>query len=328
MSSFGEQAKDELARLWPLASSAAAWSELAGLVRAAGRLHVAAGGPYLELTHEQASVARKSYRLLREVADTPAEIWARRLRRLRRDTLYGVRVPGGPPLDRLCRRLGVRELRLPARLTSGRACQAAFLRGLFLGCGSLGDPEAGHHLELALAPGPLGDAAEAVLAQLGLAPRRTRRRGGGLVYWKSGESICEFLRLVGARQSLFAYEEARIWAQVRNDVNRLVNADTANVGKSVRASVRQVEDIRLLAASVGLGGLPRSLREIAEARLAHPDLSLVELGRLLDPPVGKSGANHRLREIGRLATSLRGGGGPGGESLARASAKPSRRAGR
>ena len=115
------------------------------------------------------------------------------------------------------------------------------------------------------------------------------------------------LNIIGAHTSLLEVENIRIMKEMRNNVNRLVNCETANLSKTVNAAVRQVESIKLIQEKIGLKRLPQNLREIAELRLNYPDESLKELGEMLDPPVGKSGINHRLRKIEKIAEELRTG---------------------
>ena len=126
-----------------------------------------------------------------------------------------------------------------------------------------------------------------------------------IVYIKEGEQIVDILNIMGAHSCLLELENIRIMKEMRNNVNRLVNCETANLSKTVNAAVRQVESIKIIQSKIGLKRLPQNLREIAELRLEYPDESLKELGEMLDPPVGKSGVNHRLRKIEKKAEELR-----------------------
>ena len=128
-----------------------------------------------------------------------------------------------------------------------------------------------------------------------------------IIYIKEGEQIVDLLNIVGAHTSLLELENIRIMKEMRNNVNRLVNCETANLSKTVNAAVRQVESIKLIQNSIGLQRLPKNLQEVAELRLSYPDESLKELGEMLDPPVGKSGINHRLRKIEKIAEEIRSG---------------------
>ena len=131
------------------------------------------------------------------------------------------------------------------------------------------------------------------------------RKSQAVVYLKESNQIEELLGLMGASVAYLKFENIRIEKEMRNSINRQVNCETANIGKIVSASVRQLEDIRLIEETRGLKSLPPNLREIAVLRKTHPDMGLKDLGNLLDPPVGKSGVNHRLRRIGEIANSIR-----------------------
>ena len=132
-----------------------------------------------------------------------------------------------------------------------------------------------------------------------------QRKNSFIIYIKESEQISDLLSIMGAHSALFELENIRIMKEMRNNVNRLVNCETANLSKTVNAAVRQVESIKFIQSEIGLKRLPKNLREIAELRLNYPDESLKELGEMLDPPVGKSGVNHRLRKIEKIAGELR-----------------------
>ena len=132
----------------------------------------------------------------------------------------------------------------------------------------------------------------------------SQRKKSYIVYLKESEQIAAFLNIIGAHRTLLEFENIRVIKDMRNKVNRLVNCDTANLKKSVEASLRQIKQIKLIEEKIGLNKLPPRLREIARLRLENPDSSLKELGEMLDPPVGKSGVNHRLRKIEAIAEKL------------------------
>ena len=139
------------------------------------------------------------------------------------------------------------------------------------------------------------------MASVGLMPRMARRKEIFVVYLKEGEQIVDFLNLTGAHSSLLRVEEARVRKSMRNQVNRLVNAETANLNKSVSAAWRHIESIRHLDQVVGLNNLAANLRETAELRAKYPEASLQELGIYFQPPLSKSAVNHRLRKLEELA---------------------------
>ena len=171
----------------------------------------------------------------------------------------------------------------------------------------MSDPDRFYHLELVCQNEERAMQLQSILATFGLDAKTVVRKKYYVVYIKEGSQIVETLGLMGADSALMAFENVRIVKEMRNSVNRQVNCETANIAKTVSAAVRQLENITYIRDTKGLDYLPRQLREIAELRLAAPDAPLKDLGERLDPPVGKSGVNHRLRKIGEIADSLRGG---------------------
>ncbi|MDR2656992.1 MAG: DNA-binding protein WhiA [Oscillospiraceae bacterium] len=190
-------------------------------------------------------------------------------------------------------------------------CRAAFLRGSFLGGGSAADPAKEYHLEFVSSDERLAVIWVELLEGLKLTPRSVWRKNQRVVYLKEAEQIALLLTVMRASASRLYVEDARILKGMRNQVNRATNCDSANLDKAVDAADRHVRAIKAVARVAGLGSLPDVLRETAEARLDHPELPLAELGRMLTPAVGKSGMNHRLRKIERLAESLAKSGGLG-----------------
>lgn len=184
-------------------------------------------------------------------------------------------------------------------------CKRAFLRGAFLAVGSMSNPEKGYHLEFACNEKVHAQILIDEMSFFGIDARMTLRKRYFVVYVKEGAAISDLLSIMGAPVSMMSFENDRILRDVRNSVNRKVNCETANLAKTVNAASKQVQDIQLIEETIGLEELPTSLQEMAEVRLAYPDATLTELGNYLDPPVGKSGVNHRLRKLGEIASKLR-----------------------
>jgi DNA-binding protein WhiA len=187
------------------------------------------------------------------------------------------------------------------RLLSLDCCRRAFIRGCFLAAGSISTPEKFYHLEIVCAREPLAKQIQSVLLQFGIEAKIVLRKRYYVVYVKEGDQISDILNLMDAPMAVMEFENVRILKDVRNRVNRNVNCETANINKTAFAAAQQLESIAYLRDTVGLELLPKGLRAVAQARLGMPEASLVELGESLDPPVGKSGVNHRLRKIRALA---------------------------
>lgn len=184
-------------------------------------------------------------------------------------------------------------------------CRKAFLRGAFLAAGSVSDPNKSYYLSIASENEALSLQVCEIFKELGIPAKITKRRSHNVVYIKEGTLIVEALGVMGAPLSLMEFENARIIKDIRNNLNRKVNAEAANLHKTVRASLGQIADIEYIDKKIGLSELPDSLREVAILRRNNPEVSLSELGQMLNPGIGKSGINHRLRRISRLALDLR-----------------------
>ena len=201
----------------------------------------------------------------------------------------------------------VREIFLKdTGLISRSCCRRAFVRGAFLGCGSISDPNASYHLELVTASLVKAEILKDLMENLEIPAKITRRKNHFVVYVKESDGIVDFLGVAGAHVALMKLENIIIETDMKNQINRTVNCETANLGKTVSASVRQKEDIEYLMDTGRWMNLSPALREIAELRLEYPIASFKELGEMLDPPVGKSGVNHRLRKISEIADKYRG----------------------
>ncbi len=184
-------------------------------------------------------------------------------------------------------------------------CKRAFLRGMFLASGSMSDPGRGYHLEIAAGDSDSARRIQEIIGVFGLEAKISERKRNFIVYMKEGAAISDFLNIIGAHVSLMEFENIRILKEMRNSINRKVNCETANIRKTVSAASRQASDIQYIRDTVGFGNLSENLAQIARVRLDNPEVSLKELGEMLDPPIGKSGVNHRLRKLSEYAENLR-----------------------
>lgn len=184
-------------------------------------------------------------------------------------------------------------------------CRRAFIRGAFLSAGSVSDPNRSYHFEIVCGSSAVAEGIAAVIRSLGIDARTVKRQKYFVVYVKESSQISDLLGLMDANVSLLNFENIRVVRDVRGGVNRKVNCETANIEKTASAAARQIEDIRYIEKTIGFSKLSKALDEMAEVRLQYPTATLAELGGLLDPPVSKSGVNHRLRALSRLADDLR-----------------------
>lgn len=181
----------------------------------------------------------------------------------------------------------------------------AFTAGAFLSCGSMTDPNKEYHLEFALPCARLEAPFSEILLAIGVNAKTVLRKGMPVVYLKNSEQIEDLLTFMGAQQGTIDFINIEILKNVRNKANRISNCDMANINKVMLAAERQIQDILLIDERMGLDALPPDLQQMALLRMDNPELSLKELGELLDPPIGRSGVNHRLKRLQELAATLR-----------------------
>ena len=309
--SFSNDIKNELLRL-EYADDSERVSLLAGLARMDGTILIGAGRQIsLQLVSENAAVARLVFSWLKSLFHVEAEVTIQRQNRLKKNVLYVVDVPSQTRMPVLLNTLGMVDRdgllfrsEIPVELVDSDILRRAYIRGVFLGGGSMTDPKRSYHLEIVTQSEEYAGHLIDLIENYNIYPRMSYRKESIVVYLKESEQISDFLALIGAYEAVMALENTRIQKNVRNQVNRLVNCETANLNKSIDAAQRQIQHINLIASRMGLERLPDSLRQAAEVRLNHPEESLKDLGQLLDPPVGKSGMNHRMRRLEELAIQL------------------------
>ena len=188
-------------------------------------------------------------------------------------------------------------LRVNGHLTARDCCKTAFLRGMFLGCGTVPDPGKGYGLEFDCKRYHLARDMGLILAELGYPPKTGRRGGGYVVYYRESGAIEDLLGMMGATRSVFKLMDVKIEKEIRNNVNRISNCEVANLEKSVEAADSQMKAIVKLEASGLLERISPQLRTTARLRLENPEASLSELAGLHSPPLTKSGLNHRLQKL-------------------------------
>ena len=211
--------------------------------------------------------------------------------------------------DGLLRKYNFRNAAVNTEFVDGNDVDTGmFLRGVFLACGSISDPNREYHLELTLSTEEKCNAVYSLINEQGMAIKKSSRGGQAFLYAKESERISDFLTYIGAMIHSMEIMNVKIYKDVRNNVNRAVNCEAANIGKTVAAAQKQIEDIELIEQLKGLNSLSEDLRQGAEIRLENADMSLREIGEMLNPPISRSGVNHRLNRISKIADSLRNKG--------------------
>ena len=304
---FSSLVKDELSHFAP-ESRHCSIAELSALFTFAGTIKTTSmGAKRVEFITEKPAVARKCFTLLRKTFNIHTDILIRRSRNI---TYYLV-VRNYEDARRLIKAIKLDEP-LSSRisiLTGNFCCRRSFLRGAFLSAGSVTDPKKSYHMEFACADECSAKAIQNLIESIDIGrsidAKLTKRKNTYVVYIKEGEQISLLLNIMEAHRALMDMENQRIVKEMRNTVNRRVNCETANINKTVNAAMKQVEDIEYIRQHGGFAGLSNSLVEAAQLRLEYPEATLAELGKLFDPPVGKSGVNHRLKKLCEYAEMLR-----------------------
>ena len=306
--SYASEVKKELTGITVHEKNARA--ELMALIRMNGSIGLANHAMILNVQTESPAIARRIYSLIKQLYKVESDILVRKKMKLKKNNTYVVRLRHHAQeiLGDLAILDGFQiKERVPLDLLTDDLMIRSYLRGAFLAGGSVNNPETSrYHLEIYSLYEEHNEMIAEMINRYDLNARTTNRRSGYIVYLKEAEKIANFLQLIGATTSMLEFENIRIVRDMRNSVNRLVNCENANMDKVANAANRQVENIMLIEATVGLSSLPEKLRAIAETRLAHQEVSLKELGTLVPGgPISKSGVNHRLRKLSQIADDMR-----------------------
>lgn len=284
-------------------------AELMALIRMNGAVSLHQQRFILNVQSENAAIARRIFSLLKDNYQVESELIVRRKMKLKKNNVYIVRCRQN--VDNLLKDLeifdGLRiSTAIPLSIKEDEQKMRSYLRGAFLAGGSVNNPESNnYHLEIYSNYDSHNLDICALMNQFNINAKTIDRRNGHITYLKEAEKISDFLAIIGASSAVLKFEDIRIVRDMRNSVNRLVNMENANMNKTIDASQKQLEAIRLIEQHYGLDSLPDKLQVMAEFRLANPDMSLKELGeRVPGGPISKSGVNHRLRKIIKIAEEI------------------------
>lgn len=311
--SFSAKVKGELGRYTEM-SKEEALAQISAMMKVSGTIGFNGKGLSFKITTENPTSARLVFTLLKEHFNIHSKLMVKKSNSLKKNNIYMVVIDEEMGVRELLKETGIfkevdggitLDYRIDEKMVETDNEKRAYIRGAFLGGGSITNPEKNYHLEFVTHSEEYAHDLCELINSCGLNSKVIQRKNSFIVYIKEGEQIVDILNIMGAHSCLLELENIRIMKEMRNNVNRLVNCETANLSKTVNAAVRQVESIKLIQSKIGLKRLPQNLREIAELRLEYPDESLKELGEMLTPPVGKSGVNHRLRKIEKIAEELR-----------------------
>ncbi len=311
--SFSGEVKEELCRQRSSARHCMT-AELSAMILLCGSICISEKNEYqIRLRTESDSTAKKFFALVKKLFRADIEIQVRQ-KKGKKNMLYTLIIPDHSQTVtilqavRLLNRQGMLEEEIPLNhnpILNRICCRRAFLRGAFLAAGSISDPNSSYHFEIVCDSSYTAEQIRDLIRSLEIDAKTVARKKYFVVYVKEGTQIVDLLACMEASRALLEMENVRIVREMRGSVNRKVNCETANINKTVNAAVRQLEDIRYLERTIGLDMLPENLDEMARVRLQYPEASLKELGQFLQPPVGKSGVNHRLRKLGEMAEKVR-----------------------
>ena len=309
--SFSNEVKKEICRR-PAGARHCLLAESAAIMMNAGRID-RAGGVCLEMETDQYLAAERFRYLIEEAFGYRLQIAVRSHHQGNRKK-YLLRVQNTDEALRILQALKLEneegslyEQDLPVNevLLMSACCRRAFLAGMFLCCGTMSTPEKNYHLEFVCSCPERAGQLASVMSFFELGPRIVQRKNNHIVYIKEGRQVADMLNVMQATVSLLEYENIRIKREIRGNINRKVNCEAANISKTVAAALDQIQDIELIRDTVGLASLSSELYETAMMRLQYTDITLRELGAMMNPPVGKSGMNHRFHKLKQMADEIR-----------------------
>lgn len=311
--SFSSKVKSEVCRITEM-SLEEARALLSAIMKVSGSISLASNKQFsFKVTTENPAIARLIFRTLKEHFKIHTRLLVRRSNSLKKNNVYMIIITEKMGLRDFLYDIKVLDDKedimsinytVPMELIDTVLTRKAYIRGAFLGAGSISNPEKTYHLEFVTHNEGYAKELSRVINYYDLNSKVIQRKNSYIVYLKEGDQIVDVLNIIGAHSNLLYLENVRIMKEMRNNVNRLVNCETANLSKTVNAAVRQIRCIRIIENEIGLQRLPDNLREVAELRLKYPDEALKDLGMMLDPQVGKSGVNHRLRKIEKIANEI------------------------
>ncbi|MGL4450906.1 MAG: DNA-binding protein WhiA [Sarcina sp.] len=311
--SFSSKVKGEICRYNDI-SKEEALSEITAIMKVSGTLAFSGKGLKFRITTENPASARLAFSILKEYFSIHAKLMVKKSNSLKKNNIYMVVIDEEMGVKNLLEMAGILtevdgilslDYSIDNKFVDTEDKKRAFIRGAFIGGGSISNPEKTYHLEFVAHSEEFANDLKNIINHYKLNSKVIKRKNSFIVYIKEVEKIQDMLSVLGAHTCLLEMENIRIVKEMRNNVNRLVNCETANLSKTVNAAVRQVESIRYIDSTVGISRLPKNLQEVAYLRLENPEESLKELGEMLEPPVGKSGVNHRLRKIEKIAQELK-----------------------
>jgi cell division protein WhiA len=312
--SFSKEVKEELSKQISPARHCQI-GEIAAIISLCGDICINEKNEYIIKIHtENLTVARKCYILIKKTFRISSEISIKHNVIINKSKVYIVLINNPKESLRVLKTIKLidefGEIKENLSITNNliiqsTCCKRAFIRGAFLASGSLSDPAKTYHFEIVTTARPKAKQLQDIINFFEIDAKIVIRKKYFVVYVKEGSQIVDLLNIMEAHVALMNLENVRILKEMRNSINRQVNCETANINKTVIAASNQIDDIKYIRDTIGFSEISEGLEEVAKLRIEQPDASLKELGQLLNPPIGKSGVNHRLRKLSIIADNLR-----------------------
>lgn len=290
-------------------------AELTAILQFCGQIDLVEGAHLLCVQTENPYIAQKAFYLWKKITKQAPQIRIGHSFPQKRTSLFTISAECEQQTEKLFQILKIPAAKMVEgdlsfdvddRLLKNNCCNRAYLRGAYLAIGSMSDPDKSYHLEFVCRQSAEAEKLAKIFEVFDLQAKIVQRKKYQVVYFKEGEQIVDLLNIIEAHRALMELENTRIFKEMRNSINRRVNCEAANIAKTATAASKQMEDILYLQKHYGLNKLPENLKQMASLRLEYPEATLKELAELTDPPMGKSGVNHRLRKLSQLAEKLRG----------------------
>lgn len=305
--SFSARVKEDMTRI-ELEKECCKKAEFAAFLRMCGTINIGFGQQVsLNMNTENSQVARRFFTLAKSFFPE-RQLMVHRKNQLRKNRVYSLLIPPQPALTELLGGgagllwRGDPFANLLPDISNRECCRRAYLRGAMLAAGSISEPEKGYHLEIVCSNRYQADTIIELMHSFDLQAKSVRRKETQVVYLNNAEQISNFLIIAGSHRSLLEMENTRVEKEIRNNVNRLVNCDKANLNKTISAALRQKDQIEYVLEQIGFEVLPKTLREAAELRLEYPETSLSDLAEISG--LGRSALNHRLRRLAEIADNI------------------------
>lgn len=315
--SFSSELKEELAKVNVHSNECCKLAELAGCIISNCNVVRIKNKFVLRMITESSSSIRRMYNAFKKLYNvTPTTNIEKEKISEGKDVVYELLVEDDDDLKKIFNDAAMFNIDVNLELViddNGKikekeCCMKSFLRGVFLGSGSIMEPSIGNHLEIILSSEQNVNYINSVLAEFGISAKMMKRKKVFVIYLKDAESISDFLRVIGSNKGIIAFEQIKVEKEYRNNMNRRINCEVANIDKTAMAASEQLKDIMVLKEAKKFAKLSPNLKQIANLRIKYPEASLDKIGSLLEPPLSRSGVSHRFKKIKELANEVRENG--------------------